>query len=530
LLGRIIENWLTSANERQYQIPFCQLLSAEGESVVDISTHHPHEKGKDIVTLLPDRTVRAYQLKAGRIDLSTWHSIEGEINSLVELPVEHPSIGRRRKWHEPILVTNGDITPPVVDQIRSMNDAFEHRGFPRLQLVVKGELLKRFGKLHGHYLPSEPQDFGRLLKLILHSGRNPLDKEAFSALLETVLPLGEQKMTDRNAGRSLASAGVLTSYILHGCDAAGNHWAVFDGWIVMAAYCLAVSEKTRTPERYWRTTFDLCILGARRALQHLFQECKERQWFVEGDVLTDGHFFRYRITILLGLLSAWGLTEMRRDQLSPDADSVASFVRRHLKESTPWGESAIPFYMLAALLLEQRALQPMAEALVSNLIFIVASQNGSDAVGRPGFPNVYYSAEAAVRLAVGLEPNNLENFVGFTYGLSPLIDYLARRWRKGELSRHWYSVTRVSLLQFVPPKPWEWFRWKCENGKLISKFANEPQSWGKLVSDAAETDTSGIPEVVRRNQEFLIFFILVFPHRYDRAVQKVLEDWCFEKK
>src|SRR6202049_2336115 len=87
LLRRIIENWLTSANERQYQIPFCQLLSAEGESVLDISTHHPHEKGKDILTLSPDGTIKAYQLKAGRIDLGTWHSIEGEINNLVELPV-----------------------------------------------------------------------------------------------------------------------------------------------------------------------------------------------------------------------------------------------------------------------------------------------------------------------------------------------------------------------------------------------------------------------------------------------------------
>ena len=34
MIERVVENWLTSANERQYQIPFCQVLSSEGETVI----------------------------------------------------------------------------------------------------------------------------------------------------------------------------------------------------------------------------------------------------------------------------------------------------------------------------------------------------------------------------------------------------------------------------------------------------------------------------------------------------------------
>jgi hypothetical protein len=526
----MIENWLTSANERQYQIPFCQLLSAEGESVVDISTHHPNEKGKDIVTVLPNRTVKAYQLKAGRIDLHTWHSIEGEINNLVELPVEHPSIGRRKTWHKPILVTNGDITPPVLDQIRSKNEAFSRRGFPELKLVVKGELLKRFESLHGHYLPKEPEDFSRLLKLILQGGKNPLDKESLSAFLEIVLPLREQRLSARNVGRSLASAAVLTSYILRGCTAAENHWAVFEGWVVMAAYSLAVSEKTQTHEIFWKTTFDLCTLSARRALQQLVQECKGRQHFLEGDPLTDGHFFRYRIAILVGLLSAWGLVEQKHDPTSMDADFAASFITKHLKDSRAWGESALPFYALVVLFLEQRAQQPLSEFLVSNLISALAAQNGDDSGTPPGFPNPYYSPEAAVRLAVGLDPNNLENFVGFAYSLAPLIDFLVRRWRRWEIATLWHSVTRISMQRFEPSDRWAWLTWRCKAGKLISKFANEPQKWSDLLSDAENVDITHVPEAVRNNPEFLPFFVLVFPQRYDRAAQKLLEDWCLATK
>ena len=34
MIERVVENWLTSANECQYQIPFCQLLASESESII----------------------------------------------------------------------------------------------------------------------------------------------------------------------------------------------------------------------------------------------------------------------------------------------------------------------------------------------------------------------------------------------------------------------------------------------------------------------------------------------------------------
>jgi hypothetical protein len=51
VIERVIENWLTNANERSYQIPFCQLLVAEGETVIYVSPHGPFEQGKDVVTV-----------------------------------------------------------------------------------------------------------------------------------------------------------------------------------------------------------------------------------------------------------------------------------------------------------------------------------------------------------------------------------------------------------------------------------------------------------------------------------------------
>ena len=61
VLERAIENWLTKVNERQYQLPFCQVLAARGEAILYVSTHGPFPKGKDIITRTRKGEINAYQ-------------------------------------------------------------------------------------------------------------------------------------------------------------------------------------------------------------------------------------------------------------------------------------------------------------------------------------------------------------------------------------------------------------------------------------------------------------------------------------
>jgi hypothetical protein len=69
LIERIVENWLTSASERSFQIPFCQLLSAQGETLLYIASHGPFEKGKDVITVTRGGRLRAYQNEGRRHSL-----------------------------------------------------------------------------------------------------------------------------------------------------------------------------------------------------------------------------------------------------------------------------------------------------------------------------------------------------------------------------------------------------------------------------------------------------------------------------
>ena len=121
MIERVIENWLANVNEREYQIPFCQLLAAEGETVIYVSKHGPAELGKDVVTIDSFGLPKCYQLKRGDVGLASWRTFSGEIDQLVEIDPNNPSIPLNAKRHEPFFVTSENISDPVIHAIHEKN-------------------------------------------------------------------------------------------------------------------------------------------------------------------------------------------------------------------------------------------------------------------------------------------------------------------------------------------------------------------------------------------------------------------------
>ncbi len=289
MIERVVENWLISATERGYQLAFCQMLASEGEQLLYIATHGPFEKGKDVITRLPDGRVRAYQLKGGDIKLGEWRSITEQINNLVELPVnlpQLPGIGA----HEPFFVTNGRVDDVVLDYINTANLGWKLRRFEYpLQVIEQSLLVSRFVAAHGTFLPHEAKDFQILLTLILNDGRAPLDKPKFAEFLEGVIPF-QDDITAKNVGRALTSAVLMTSYILGSAESYANHWAIFEAWTMVASYVLGAATRHHLVESVWKTSYDLAMLGAQDALDRLAEECASREHFVEGHPIADGFF------------------------------------------------------------------------------------------------------------------------------------------------------------------------------------------------------------------------------------------------
>ena len=229
------------------------------------------------------------------------------------------------------------------------------------------------------------------------------------------------------------------------------------------------------------------------------------------------------MTILVGAVCALDLADRIRGK-GRDYDSIVSaMITERLKETLFWGESATPFYWMCILAAEQRCNSALAEGLALRLVRDIAEANGDPASGR-GFPNPYYSAEDALRVAYGLETLNEEQFTGFSYSVLTLINFLCSRMRRQALKLLWYRITRLNLSDYQPASAAEWLRWESQDGTLNSHLVDEPQSWEVLRRRADEAATDLLPLTLVKRPAFALWYLLVYPHRFTPAMAKITDD------
>src|SRR6478752_2388270 len=104
------------------------MLAAKGHRILHSSRHTALELGKDVLSIDPNGTPMAYQLKGnpgGRLSLLEFRKIEAQLHELATLPIEHPSVGSGR--HRAFLVTNGRVEEDVQGAIQRFNRAHRRR-------------------------------------------------------------------------------------------------------------------------------------------------------------------------------------------------------------------------------------------------------------------------------------------------------------------------------------------------------------------------------------------------------------------
>jgi hypothetical protein len=235
---------------------------------------------------------------------------------------------------------------------------------------------------HGAYLPRELTDFRTFPELILHDGCAPAEKEKAAQLIRHILPHDPQQESPLNIARAASSIVLLAAYITGSAVLASNHWCVFEYWVLTGAYILFLAEKSNKAEAECQVSFELCEIAAEGALNALAEECEKRSDLVQGFPLIDGHTYRTRVTILVGLLSAWDLSLRIRRKSRNKADFVESFLNARLKEAAMWGESAVPYLFLAALETEQNCRPHIAEGIAIQLVREISAANGQSSTGR----------------------------------------------------------------------------------------------------------------------------------------------------
>ncbi len=528
MIERVIENWLASVNERQYQLQFCQMLAAEGETVIYVSKHGPAELGKDVITVDSNGTPKCYQLKRGDIDLKGWRGFEGEINQLVEIDPHHPSLPADPPRHESYFVTSGTISDPVLNAISHKNATWAKRGYGPLRCLQKHELVTRFRDAQGKFFPIDPVDLKSFLELYTSSGQAPLEKEKFAEFIEGLLSTVGGSPSNLDVRRAAASSVLIATYALQNQTRENNHWAVFEGWIVTGGAILCLATKSKSPKPYWLYSFELCREQAQLALNTLSDECQERRGqFVQGSPFSDGYVYRVRMTLLCGLLAALRLSpgpDKQGDGWKKTVAFIDDFLLANHAKMQLWGEAAVPCFIMTALGLERRGHHALSERTIVQLVGTICAVNGKKAPA-PGLTNPYWSIERSLRLYLGLDPQNREEFLGTSYTLLSLVHMLARRGLKHTLKLLWADLTTVDCATLIFRDSFEWLAWKARTAVLDTRAPNQPEHWNALIEAATSQASANLPENLTAYGSFAAFFLLVYPQRCHPALVKTIDDW-----
>ena len=533
MLERVIENWLDKATERSFEKPYCYMLAAEGHTIIHLTRHSDMEMGKDIITIAPDGTPCAFQLKVGNISLKKWRKeVSSQIDDLVVGKIKHPSVDSS-KHHRAYLVTNGKIEEQVCRAIDDRNQTWASQNQPylRLKTVVRGQLIEQAKGLGIDLWPTELTDIKTLLELFLENGQGALPKEKLASLFESTFPLkpldNGKEPSKPHCERVIASAAILCAIATSSFSNENNHVAEIEAWTLYIAYVLALAERWGLPAKAYRNEFEIATQSIYHSLANLCDEIKKRikeqEHLIEGDLLADSYVYQVRVTWLLGLM---GIYALWRGSKGEPKDEVDDFLREFCQEKWDqwalWGEAAIPQLLAFFWYLRKIDSTRRPEDWLGFLISSVCQLNGPRGGGLLASP--YYEAEDILPHIIGVpEEPLMDSFEGHSYALEGLIHLYVRRNWKQSMKSLWPAVTRLAYLSFEPETFCDFYRWRNIEGTNKIESPKHRQEWAELRALAAESEGKCIPRSIKDHPILLLLFLCVYPHRMNAEILRWLD-------
>jgi hypothetical protein len=511
VIERVIENWLTNANEVGFTLPFCEVLVSEGYSVIRVARGGPGEHGKDVIARDSAGRLHTFQLKGGDINLKKWGDIRSQVEDLVRLPAFAPSVSKDEP-HEPHLVTNGEISADAATNIEEYSAVWVKGGAPALDVITGGRLLRRFLDAHGKFMPTDRLDFRHFVELYVADHRGLLPRKALATFLEGVVASVGTKATMRK--RAVESMVLLGSYLVEGYQAAKNHVAAAMGWTIVAMVVMHVAEREQLPQAAYQESLDLAWMGLDAALHSLEEEVLARSDFVEPTLpIVEPAVHGVRVLIVLGWLATGQLLHSYR--LAADAGRVARVFRREIGHQRFAGEADWPNVMATALFIARQDGQASGEALLQRWLDVVLSEcakpDGS------GIPSPYWLPESVLALRGGfVAPHDQEQFGNRSYTAGSAADMLVRRLCRQAIATRWPSMSNLALCDFAPSNSAEWFVWSAKTGDTVFEHPEQTRSWAGWRSKTASWDPAALPDMLQRNSQWLLPMMLTYPHRANR--------------
>ncbi len=512
MIERAIENWLINTNERNYQIPFCQVLISQGHEILYISPHGPLEFGKDIISKDNHGKIHAYQLKTGKVSLTVWNSIHREVmEDLVNTPCDHPNIDKSVP-HLSHLVTNGDIVDNVFQRIDKANQTSTN--FSKLETINKDQLLKMFLDEQGIFLPRSFEGFGKFLELFTLDGSSFFPKkEFFKFINQNILTSRGQKSNKIN---SIFSSVILTSYLLKNFQEKDNYFALYEAWVVLYSTLIGFIEKTNLKDKKIDNTLKIIKKEIIKNMDEITGEFLERDNLIEGMLFGDGdEVYKARVTIVMGIVCC------NKFYFNTNFDKkLHKKIMENLKYLWFWGESSFQYMFFIIKYLEKNKLFNKAFPIINAILESILKHNGFRNKEQ-ALPSPYYDINAILESIICSNLIDFKQFKSNSFILNPLIEMVARRGGEKPLKENWRKISHIQINKFISDKDYEHFYFWNKNGTNYSNFPKQTQSWKELRERSKK---GSISKLLIKNKEFLPCFFMVYPHRISEELIKCIDE------
>ena len=521
MIERIIEHWLTKAGERTYEVPFTQLLIAEGYRVLHGPVHHPFEHGKDLIAYSPEGQLCAFQLKGGDIALADLDQHQGQLLTLLATAVSYPGVDPPRRPDRAFLVTNGVLSPPARDRLSAINVGHRDIKLGAIEVIEREQLVSRLSAVYGQYVPAEAQDLTILMKLLSEDGMSLPSVQTLSALHDNVIGPGAKRLSTRAYSRANAAALFVTAYAAGPWERSENHLGVALAWLTLAASVLRHAARSGNDEADWIGTYSLAMANIREPLDRLLEEAVNGDDLLVPD-LAESFVYAARAALVCGFAAAHMLSDSWDRTDANLAQRTRTLIMRELPFIRLDGEVAVPFIITIATALEVLGDAALASNLVSSCARTLAETNQPASEGALADP--YHSFEDCLSPSLAeADMDSAEDFSGRSFGLPIALDWLARRNARSAIEPSWKAVTRITFCEFNPSPPSEILAVKNDDGALQSWHMKRPQSWSELVASARTLDDSMLPTLLWQQAPFIPFLGLLFPYRFNRTLAKALD-------
>lgn len=523
MIERLIDDWLSNANERSYQYPFAHALAGQGYEVVHVTRHCGMELGKDILAKDRHGFACAFQLKDVRgkkISLRQWTAdLAAQIVSLVETAIVHPALPAKGRSHRSIVVINGELEEEVIRWIDDFNRGRPSRGGrPSLEVITKGTMITWMKELNTNFWPKPISEIKPVIELWLDDGGGQLNKPVLAAALEQVLELerAASSVTTRGIVSAIHATAITTSFAIASFTQKKNHFAEFEAWMLAYAHCCAFVEKSKSP--YENATQALSVIEKMiwNSVALLVEEARDAQDLCLGDPFTDSQLHRVRATAVVGvaaLATLWASSASSDETQLVEQSRVV--VERYFRDVWMWGEGACP--QLLALYLYQRCFSAdvTSDVVLGQLVEGFCRVAGDNARLRQ-FGTVYQTFEDVFfpEQDTNEEHERATNTNFRSRCVKAFWHLLVKENWKQRAKAIWPDLSKLVLEEFTPSGGWRAYQWRAEKGTLRTVLQQRRQQWSSLSLEACTIDSTAVPKAFIKNPALYLAFLIAYPHRW----------------